>query len=325
MTLRKHLIILSGIGLAALLGVTSMFYDEWHSARVKTELAREHAWLARVPRSEFILDQSILTRAVGIERPSALMSLLDSMPPGLLPRDANSRKLRAAVWSLFFRGSMTKLARVPSRRPFIVFYNPIADVAVIEGCVVDPKTNRTSCQRACAIPGEILTKSPASSRPSWLLSRNPITALQAFAGARMRAIGLANPVASQKTVQWQRIFCSEKNQRSSEKRLISLAMSSRKFDARKFREAAGHYIAHAIRNASEPQLAGSKDDIVSVLAHLNELKMSAAIPVPQGGWLVFLTQKRSGWHMAVLGASSDGAGKMIIASARLLSISTKER
>src|ERR1017187_7165744 len=72
---------------------------------------------AQQNQSQLVLEQSVLTRAIGIEAPDKLVGLLDTMPSGVVPRDTKSTKTRSALWSLFFSGTMTKLARVPSPQP----------------------------------------------------------------------------------------------------------------------------------------------------------------------------------------------------------------
>jgi hypothetical protein len=323
MVWRKRLIILGTAGLAASLVIAFVLYGP--RSRHHTQAPSQGALPAQ---SEFVLEQSILTRALGIEEPEKLLGLLDTMPAGVVPRDTKWTKPRAALWSLFFSGSMTKLARLLSSQPLIAFYNPIVDVAVIEGCKVDAVTQVTRCAQACAVPGEVLAGEQASAKPpKWLLSIDPTGALVLNAGARMRAFGVAQPAASAESADWQRSFCSRENQSASEKRLIALAMSSGKFDDRRFRQAAGHYVAQAMRTTSKQQSGaapGIADNVVTVLEHLKELRMSGAIAGAQGGWLVFLGEKRSGWHLAVLGVSSDSAGKLEIESAHLLAISTGE-
>src|SRR6185312_4607525 len=108
-------------------------------------------------QQQLVLEQSILTRAIGIEVPEKLSGLLDTMPSGVISRDARSRRTRSALWALFFSGSLSKLARASSPQPFIVFYNPIADIAIIQGCKIDPVTRIMLCTQACAMPAEILS------------------------------------------------------------------------------------------------------------------------------------------------------------------------
>jgi len=278
-------------------------------------------------QATLVLEQSILTRAIGIEAPSKLVGLLDTMPSGVVPRDAKSAKTRSALWSLFFSGTMTKLARVPSPQPFIAFYNPIADVAVIEGCKVDPVTRVMLCTQACAVPGEVLSGESLESNPRWFISSDPIEAFQRIAGAQMRAFKAANPEASPETSFWRRTYCSADNQSAAENRLISLAMSSGKFEEKQFREAAGHYVAQAMRTAATQQSNSSRgmaDDVITVLEHLKEMAMSGAIARANGGWLIFLTEKQNGSHIAIFNTSVGPDGVLKIDSIRLLNVSTKD-
>ena len=143
----------------------------------------------------------------------------------------------------------------------------------------------------------------------------------------MRAFEQANPAMSPETSFWRRTYCSVENQSAAENRLISLAMSSGKFEEKRFREAAGHYVAHAMRTAATQQggsAKGTQDSVLSVLEHLREMTMSGAIARAKGGWTIFLTEKQNGWHIAVFNLSADPDGALKIESARLLIISTIE-
>jgi hypothetical protein len=276
--------------------------------------------------AQLVLRQSILTRAIAIEAPDKLTGLLDTMPSGVLPREAKSARTRAALWSLFFSGSMTKLARVPSPQPFIAFYNPFADVALIEGCKVDPLTRVMLCTQACAVPGELLTGDTVGLRPSWIGSSDPVKALQRTAGERMRAFGEAHPVASPETSFWRRTYCSSESQSTSEKRLISLANSTAQLDGKKFREAGYHYLATAIRKAAARQTEpgqSTPDGVVAVLTHLREASLGGALQARPGTWEVFLTEKQNGWHIAVLTANASPNGTWVLQSAEFLRIAVR--
>ena len=278
-------------------------------------------------QSQLVFEQSILTRAIGIEAPDKLVGLLDTMPLGVVPRDAESSKTRSALWSLFFGGSLSALARALSPQPFIVFYNPIADIAVIQGCKVDPVTRIMLCTQACAMPAEVLSGESTGVNPRWLASSSPTEALQRIAGARMRAFTLANPESSPETSFWRRTYCSVENQSAAENRLISLAMSSGSFDVKGFRKGAGHYIAQALSKAAAQHGGapkGTADEVIRVLEHLNEMKMSGAIAGSKGSWMIFLTEKKDGSHLAVFNISTSPAGALQIESAHLLSVAMQE-
>jgi hypothetical protein len=279
---------------------------------------------ARPSQPQLVLEQSILTRAIGIEAPDKLAGLLDTMPPGVVLRDAKSAKARAALWSLFFRGSMTKLARVPSPQPFILFYNPIADVAVIEGCKVDPVTRVMLCSQACAFPGEVLDGELVATSPSWRLSSDPFETLQRIASSRVRAFGTANPASSPETSFWRRSYCSAENQTASEKRLISLATISAKFDKKQFFEAMYHYLANSLRNTAAQHAGSTKpapDSVVTLLTR--RYAMAGAVQQATGSWSIFFTEKQNGWHTAALTASAGPNGKLKLENARFLKLTSK--
>ena len=143
----------------------------------------------------------------------------------------------------------------------------------------------------------------------------------------MRAFALANPESSPETAFWRRTYCSVEYQSVAENRLISLAMSSGRFDVKGFRKGAGHYIAQSLSKAGAPHSGvrpETADEVIRVLEHLNEMKMSGAIARKTGGWVVYLSEKQNGAHLAVFNISSSPDGALQIESARLLNIAVQE-
>ena len=135
-----------------------------------------------------VLSQAVLTRALAIENPVELSRHLTSFPPGFIePKQRTSSEWRA-LWSLFFKGSMTKLA-LQARRPHILFLNPTADVAVIASCPQFKSTGLPICRHLCAMPGEALGGETAGRHPSWTSSQKPFEAMQASAKARLQSFG----------------------------------------------------------------------------------------------------------------------------------------
>lgn len=282
-----------------------------------------------VPQSQLVLEQAVLTRALGIEAPNNLTGLLETMPAGSIARDNDSKKLRVALWSLFFSGSMTKLARVLSPQPFFVFYNPIADVALIQGCRVDPESRKMLCGQACAVPGEVLSSEAVGARPRWLISSDPVGTLEKLAESRMRTFAAANPANSPEVAFWRRTYCSPDNQSTSEKRIVALVQSAARFDQKHFVTAAGQYVIGALKASAQAQTAGKPkakaDDVVTVLEHLNELVLAGAIERANGGWIIFMSEKTNGWRAVAISAIAGPDGALTLDGARLLNISTRAK
>jgi hypothetical protein len=276
-------------------------------------------------QSRLVLEQSILTRAIGIEAPNRLVELLDTMPSGVVPRDATSAKTRAALWSLFFHGSMTKLARVPSPLPLIAFYNPIADVAVIQGCKVNPVSRAVSCPQACAVPGEVLSGEPPGLSPSWVISSEPIEAVQRITGGRMRAFAATNPAGSPEVVHWRDSYCSSEFQTTAERRLISLASMVGQIDPHKILAAGIDYVTTSAKIQAakhSTNVPDKPDTVIDLLAHLKELSISGAATGPAGNWIIFWTPKHNGWHDAVLYLATKADGSMRILGGRAITLSS---
>jgi hypothetical protein len=220
---------------------------------------------------------------------------------------------------------MTKLARVPSAQPLIVFYNPIADVAVLQGCKVDPVTRAMLCAQACAVPGEVLSGEAPGLSPRWVISSDPVEALQRITGARMREFAAANPAGSPEVVHWRHSYCSSEFQTASEKRLISLAAIVGRVDPRKILAAGVNYVTNSVKVQAAKRSANAPDEpdtVIDLLAHLKELSISGAATGPTGNWIIFWTPKHNGWHDAVLYLATKSDGSMRILGGRAITLSS---
>jgi hypothetical protein len=249
------------------------------------------------PATRAVLSQAVLTRALAIENPVAISRQLASFPVGLIaPAERSSGEWRA-LWSLFFKGSMTKLALQTPRRQ-ILFLNPTADVAVIARCGKSKQTGMLLCRHLCAMPGEALAGETAARQPGWTLSRKPIealaastkTRLQSFAG-RYDSMSAAAPPN----------LCSEESQAIAEVRLLDLLLSTEGLKASEFSRALANYsLTKAPALPVSSRRAPPADPTLAILARIPGFSLSAALPTKEAGWLVFLTPKSSGWEQAVL-------------------------
>jgi hypothetical protein len=249
------------------------------------------------PATRAVLSQAVLTRALAIESPVALSEQLASFPPGLIaPAERSSGEWRA-LWSLFFKGSMTKLA-LQTPHPHILYLNPMADVAVIARCGKSKSTGMLLCRHLCAMPGEGLVGETAARQPSWTSAKKPIEALEASAKARLQSFASLYDSTSAGVPSK---LCSEKSQAIAEVRLLDLLLSTEGLRASEFSLALANYsLTKAKALPVSSRAAPPADSTLAILARIPGFSLSAALPVKEAGWLVFLTPKRSGWEQAVL-------------------------
>jgi hypothetical protein len=275
-----------------------------------------------------IIQKAVLTRALGIEGPKALASMLDTMPVGVLAHDQASSDKRWMLWSEFFKGSLTKLGNIDSRSPLIVFYNPMMDVAVFQGCEYPTGTAAPVCQRLCAAPGEVLEGTEAARIPGWLKQGDVLKALQVNTAIRMTAFERYHPSNSKDAQLWDKGLCSSKLQSIAELRLLETTTAITRLTVKRLTEAVARYVRVTAKEARGHTVKGSKkrepDPVIELLAHLDTLSLSAAIPSSDHGWLVFLTPRHTGWILAVVVLEGAPNGQLTIRGARLLSLSSKQ-
>ena len=272
-----------------------------------------------------IIQKAVLTRALGIEDPRELASMLDTMPPGLIAHDPSSAAQRSMLWSAFFKGSLTKLGNIDSRTPLIVFYNPIMDVAVFQTCEYPTGSAAPTCQRLCAAPGELLEGAPPAKSPIWLAQPDALDALKANTAHRMAAFERDHPSAAKNAQSLDKGLCSSKSQSIAELRLLQTTTALTQLNAKRLTEAVARYVRAAAKTAQttrpqtgKPANKRTPDPILELLAHLDTLSLSAAIPSADKGWLLFLTPRHTGWKLAVVRIDGAPNGQLTIRGARLL-------
>jgi hypothetical protein len=263
-----------------------------------------------------VLSQAVLTRALAIEKPGALTEHLASFPEGLIaPSERKSAQYRA-LWSLFFKGSLTKVSLNP-HRPHILYLNPLADVAVIAECAKSKSTGKILCQHLCAMPGEALADEVATRSPYWVTSKRSLEAIQTVGAARVQSFTHIYESSVAKALSPQ--LCSQKSQVIAEVRLLDLLLATENLNSRAFSKALADYGAAKAKEQPVSTREGLPNDVtLSVLVRAPALSVSAAVPVRQEGWLVFLTPKSTGWTQAVLTLKKETGGALTLQSSTVL-------
>jgi hypothetical protein len=278
-------------------GIVGMLSSLLLLACVGGAQARESASTAPDTATRAVLSQAALTRALAIENPGALSQQLTSFPQGLIAPVQRTTTEWRALWSFFFKGSMTKLALRPAH-PHIIFLNPTADVAVIASCPKQESTGLPVCRHLCAIPGEALAGETAARRPSWTSAKSPIEALEVGAKARLQSFASRYDSTSAGTAPK---LCTEQSQAIAEVRLLDLLLSTEGLRANEFSQALANYsLSRAKALPVSSREVPPADPTLAVLARIPGLSLSAALPLKEAGWLVFFTPKRNGWEQAVL-------------------------
>lgn len=264
-----------------------------------------------------VLTQAVLTRALAIERPSLLQMQLNSFPIGVVDSAHRTDSEWRTLWSSFFKGSLTKVA-LAGNRSRILYLNPIADVAVIVDCKPkDASANEpVMCGNLCAAPGEYLRGDSPRREPAWQASSDPFRAIRTgantavsgfthFYGVDAKARSLA-PVPD---------LCSRQAQAVAELRLFDLLRATKDFSAAAYQRALSAYIETKAAKLPKP----GTDMTFEVLSHAQATLFSAAIPLGQSGWLVFLTPKHTGWDQALVLLTGKPGETLTVTSAGILS------
>jgi hypothetical protein len=269
-------------------------------------------------RTRAVLTQAVITRALGIENPAALAAQLSSFPSGLIAPAQRQDARWWTLWSLFFKGSLTKVG-FGTRHPHILYLNPIADVAVIVECA-KPKTATTVlCRHLCAMPGETLGGEAPAKSPAWATSDDPLVAIQARARARIQGFTSIYDSNSDRAVEPQ--LCSQNAQSIAEVRLLDLLLSTEGLSAHAFSKAVADYVVSKSPKDSNRAAKGAlpSDTALAVFSRAPGLSFSAAVRVNKEGWLVFLTPKSTGWDQAAVTLKTEAGGALLVRSATVLS------
>jgi hypothetical protein len=272
-----------------------------------------------------ILQNAVLTRALGIESPSAIEPQLDGMPNGFFARNQNTLPQRLTIWSFFFKGTLTKLGRLNSPSPLIVYYNPIVDVAVVEACRYEGSV--VNCTEACALPGESMDNFEASRVPVWLEQDRPLDAFERNAGTRMAVFERDQPADAGQANPWRAKYCSEHLQSEAEVRLIDAYAQFSRLDKSALAGAISRYVVKHGRPIGRRQVSKtpvkSIDATFAMLTHLDQFSVSGFFSPSDGTCLLFLTPKKTGWYQAVLLIEKSSTDALEIRSARIVRFSTQ--
>jgi hypothetical protein len=274
--------------------------------------AKATAWNRR------LVAQSVLTRTLAIEDPMTISRQADSMPEGLLARDPSTRLQRGTLWSFFFKGTLTKLVLANSPEPLILYYNPILDAAVVEGC---HQTGQSFvCDELCAFPGEAIEGVKPSRMPSWYAAPSPLEALRRLAAQRLTSMAA---VQSGTVATWKQRLCSRDHQSAAETRLLDSFINVTHLDLRGLANAITVYLVDQARaDRAAAQVTSRRDPAARILANLETLSISGALPLGKNAWVVFLTPKRTGWLQSAVLFKETAAGRMKVQSAAVFDIDT---
>lgn len=276
------------------------------------------------PNSTLVIKDAVLTRALGIEDPKRILLVLDRMPRGILSRDANFVRARIALWSLFFKGTMTKLGRLSSTEPLILYLNPIQDVGVILSCHYNPNTGIPRCNRACAFPGELLQSLQPTRAPMWLSEQHPFAALEREGDLQVAAFARLEPINEAAPDAWRQRFCSATSQALAERRLMDAAAAITHLNAHKVQEAIARYLADYKPGSASGELGAQQaaDTTLRVLLNLPDYSVSGGLPLSRGNWLVFLTPRVNGWADAAIILYRARSGLLTIHGSRFFVFNT---
>jgi len=261
-----------------------------------------------------VLTQAVLMRALAIERPGLLDTKLRSFPIGIVEGPHRQDREWRTLWSSFFKGALTKV-ELADRSSHILYFNPIVDVAVIVECKQDPSSKGIVCGKLCAAPGEFLRGQSLVRAPAWLSSSDPIHAIRAGATDSIVAFGHLYGANAFKEGSSTVNICSRQTQAVAELRLFDLLLASKEFKGQAYSAALAAYLKSKLAQSQETP----KDPAFDVLSRIPGVNFSAAIPLGQDGWLVFLTPERTGWDQAFVFLRVAPRGTLTVASVGVLS------
>lgn len=276
----------------------------------------------RVIDASIALREAVTLRALGIESPGAIESLLTTMPIGTMGRDAESSTQRQLAWSTFFRGTLLKLGQLKSSTPLALHYNPLIDVAVVQACQLAADALSLSCTELCALPGEALSSTPPAAEPAWMSETDPLTALTQLAAVRTGAFAKAHPADSSVGAPWRERYCKADLQSIAELRILQGMLSTAEVDSR----ALGGAVAAFLKRTGTPERQPVSEvdaEVRGLLANLSALSLAGAVSTGDGGWLLFFTPKRSGWRQVVLVVGRAPKQGLELKGAKVLSISSE--
>jgi hypothetical protein len=275
------------------------------------------------PQPSAVLQNAVLTRALGIESPKAITPQLDAMPKGVITHDQDTLPQRLTIWSFFLKGTLIKLGRINSPNPIIVFYNPLMDVALVQGCHYNEAVIK--CDQACALPGESMDNFKAARAPAWLLAKLPMDAFEHTAGIRMAVFERDQPADATISDDWRSKYCSEHLQSEAELRILDAYTMLSGLDRPALTAAIAGYVTQHSPKLGKSQPPASKkrvDPTLTLLTHLGDFSLSGFLSSTDRTSLVFLTPKKTGWHQAVLQVRKQPTGALEIRGVRVLQLSS---
>jgi len=262
-----------------------------------------------------VLTQAVLMRAIAQERPGLLIKELQSFPIGIIDVPHRADPEWRSLWSSFFKGALTKVAS-PEHKATILYYNPIADVALTVQCRAQEAANRgPRCDRLCAAPGEFLRDQSPLRKPAWQSAADPLHAIRASTTDSIKAFSRHYGTSISEGPSTLSSLCSKNAQAIAELRLFDLIIASKDFDARAYTAAVAAYLAAHLAHPPKP----ATDAAFDVLARVRGTNFSGALPLGKEGWLVFLTPKTTGWDQALIFLQNAPGGHLTVSAARVVS------
>ena len=241
------------------------------------------------------------SRALGIEAPAALAMALDSIPAAAIDNRRGNREHRLRAWQLFFQGSLLKAGRLSSTTPLAIHYNPVLDVALIQGCGTGANPPRASgCrQQFCALPGEALSGTRVKGLgPEWLSEPQPLEALVAVSRSRISGFEAAHPADARGPTEWRDAYCNPKWQEMAELRVIQGLVAVPAIQPGALGGAVARYVGE--RRTAGPRTDSGARRLDFLLANLSAFSLSGAVELPGDRHLLILTPRVNGWYALAL-------------------------
>lgn len=271
------------------------------------------------------LREAVTTRALAVEAVGVIEPLLQSMPIGVMARDPVSLHRRQLAWSVFFRGTLLKLGQMQSTTPLALHYNPLLDVAVIQGCNLG-RGGLTQCTKLCAFPGETLAGTTPASVPSWFAGTDsdPLKRMSDLAASRVRSFARNYPVDSTNAVPWRKKYCSSALQSIAELRIAQGLLSMSKLQPERLGSGVRDYLRSSSGTGANPRKSQDAE-LHGLLENLSALSLSGAVALTDHGWLLFFTPKTTGWRQVALLVRPASKGNLRLESARIVSFTSETK
>lgn len=263
--------------------------------------------------------KAITYRALGIEAPELLLEQMRAMPQGIMGSEGKDLTYRSRAWSIFYRGSLTKMGRVGSASPVILYYNPVLDTALVVGCASQPSTPSSVCRISCAFPGEVLVNDRhLQRRPAWVGEKDALRALVRSANSRLLSFVQRHPANDINSAEWKNEYCSPRFQKIAELRLLDAMTSLSLVETATI---------SSKLTSSTSEFSSVKGEMfrLAFMKSLDQYSLSAAVLAQDGRAVVFFTPKLNGWNQVALSFDGSPARATESAVLHLLRFSSEQQ